>query len=291
MKIFSNFRPITSPIYEELRILFKDKPVTFFYDYIPKSIDELQLNPYNFILLHEPDEIFGMHSWVQKNYHLFTGILTWSEKLLSTLPNAILFHHIGEGGSGTIENNYLEDFNNTYTAKHFEISFLSGAKSITVGHQFRQEIYKMSEWITVPKKWYFTLNDFNNENFKNGGVGRPDNIWPAKKICFTESMFHIGVENVYQSNWYTEKITDAFATKTLPIYWGCPNLGELGYDERGIIRFNTIPELIKIVNDLTPDVYYQKQKYMEYNCQMIKHHRFKDKLIAFFKELCELNNI
>lgn len=291
MKIISNFRPITSPIYTDLQSLFKDKPVTFFYDYIPKTMDELQINPYNFIMLHEPDEIFGMHSWVEKNYQLFTGILTWNERLLKNCSNTVLFHHIGEGGCGTPENNYLENFNEEYNKKQFEVSFLSGAKSITEGHKFRQEIYKMDAWINIPKKWYFTLNDFDANNFNSGGVGRPNNIWPYKKICFTESMFHIGVENVCQNNWYTEKITDAFATKTLPIYWGCPNLQELGYDERGVIRFNTIPELIKIVNSLTPEMYYERKEYIDYNCEMIKNHRIKDKLISFFDELFKLNNI
>ena len=104
-------------------------------------------------------------------------------------------------------------------------------------------------------------------------------------------MFHIGVENVNYNNWYTEKITDAFATKTLPIYWGCPNLGDLGYDERGIIRFSMSDELVKIVNVLTPEMYYERLPYIEYNCEMVKHHRVKDKLETFFKEIIEINNL
>ena len=62
-------------------------------------------------------------------------------------------------------------------------------------------------------------------------------------------MFHIAVENVKHNNWYTEKIGEAFSTKTLPIYWGCPNIDKFGYDERGIIRFNNTDELIEIVNE------------------------------------------
>jgi hypothetical protein len=45
-------------------------------------------------------------------------------------------------------------------------------------------------------------------------------------------MFHIAVENSFSENWYTEKIGQAFISKTLPIYWGCPNLEDIGYDER-----------------------------------------------------------
>jgi hypothetical protein len=290
-KIFSNFRPENSSVYDGLKTIYRDKPITFFYDYIPQNIDQLNINPYNFIMIHEPNEFFGMHTWVLNNYHLFSGILTWSEEILQKCPNAILFHHVGEGGCGMEINNYLEDFNEMYPNKKFEISFLSGAKSLIEGHKFRQEIYKIENKINIPKKWFYTLDDFNKEDFKKGGVGRPDNIWPSKKICFTESMYYIGVENINYNNWYTEKITDAFATKTLPIYWGCPNLGDLGYDERGIIRFNTCEELINIVNALTPNVYYEKLPYIEYNCEIIKYHRIKNKLEEFFKNIIELNNI
>jgi hypothetical protein len=289
MKIFSNFRPENSSVYNELKAL--SKPITFFYDYIPQSIEQLQINPYNFIMLHEPNEFFGMHTWIKDNYHLFNGILTWNEELLNTLPNAVLFHHIGEGGCGMEINNYLETFNEEYPNKKFEVSFLSGAKSLVKGHKLRQEIYKIGDQITIPKKWFYTLDDFNKEDFEKGGVGRPDNIWNSKKICFIESMYHVGVENVNYNNWYTEKITDAFATKTVPIFWGCPNLGELGYNERGIIRFESIPELIDIINNLTPDIYYEMKPYIDYNCEMIKHYRVKDKLEEFFKNIIELNNI
>jgi hypothetical protein len=289
MKIFSNFRPENSLVYDGLKAL--NKPITFFYDYIPQNLEQLQINPYNFIMLHEPDEFFGMHTWVKQNAHLFTGILTWNKELLNMLSNAILFHHIGEGGCGMVENNYIETFNEEHPNKSFYISYLSGAKSLVQGHKLRQEIYKLENQINIPKKWFYTLNDFNKEEFKKGGIGRPDNHWLSKKICYIDVMFHIGVENVKYNNWYTEKITDAFATKTLPIYWGCPNLEDLGYDERGIIRFNSTKELVDIVNSLTPEIYYEKLPYMEYNCEIIKYHRIKDKLEEFFKEIIKLNNI
>ena len=47
MKLFVNFRRE-----EDFWFLdkFKDKPFTFFYDYLPKNRDELNINPYNLIL-------------------------------------------------------------------------------------------------------------------------------------------------------------------------------------------------------------------------------------------------
>jgi hypothetical protein len=99
MKIFTNFRPENDPDYDGIKEICKDKPITFFYDFIPQNIEQLQINPYNFIWLTEPDEFFGMHTWVKNNSQLFTGILTWNEDLLKNCPNAIPFPFNADGGA------------------------------------------------------------------------------------------------------------------------------------------------------------------------------------------------
>ena len=45
MQIFSKFRPDNDPDYDGIREICKDKPITFFYDYIPQNVDQLQINP------------------------------------------------------------------------------------------------------------------------------------------------------------------------------------------------------------------------------------------------------
>ena len=289
-KIYSNFRSENSPTYDGIREVCKDKPITFFYDHPPKNQDQLKENPYNFIMLHEPNEFFGMHNWVFQNYQLFSGILTWNKEILDKCPNAILFHHCADGLAGELSDTFLDEFNKKHT-KRLEVSFLSGIKNLVEGHKLRQEIYKIKDRITIPKKWFHTLEDFDQDNYNSGGVGRPDSIWGAKQICYQESMFHVAVENVNQPNWYTEKIADAFATKTIPIYWGCPNISELGYDDNGIIRFKTIDELIDIINSLTPETYNNMKESIEHNYNVVKTDRLEDKLTNFFKEIIKLNNL
>jgi len=284
MKIFSNFISEDDSIYNNLKSL--NKPITFFYDYIPSNIEQLQYNPYNFIFLQEPDELFGMHTWVKNNHDLFTGILTWDKDILDNCPNAILFYH----SCNYLDKNYIDLFANK--DKIFEVSFLSGAKKLIEGHKFRQEIFKIGNQINIPKKWFYTLDDFDQNDFNNGGTGRPNEFWHSKKICFNESMFHVCIENTKQPNWFTEKISDAFNTKTIPIYWGCPNISDFGYDERGIIRFNTADELISIVNNLTKDTYENMKSYIDYNYNVAKNELpFKIKIEQLFSEFCELNNI
>jgi len=285
MKILSNFRSLDDPLLSILHTKFGDKPFTFFNDYIPKSIEELQYNPYNFLLLHEPDEFFGMHTWVKNNHNYFTAILTWDEELLNTIHNAVLFTH----NSRSTSDEYVNSFRNIIN-KTFEVSFLAGVKTLVEGHRFRQEIYKIGDQITIPKKWFHTLSDFDADDFAKGGIGRPGESWESKKICFNEPMFHVAVENVRHNNWYTEKIGEALCTKTVPIYWGAPNIGEF-YDKRGIITFNTKEELINIVNNLTPELYYEMKPYIDYNYELAIVGHLPCKLDEFFTQFCILNSL
>ena len=91
-------------------------------------------------------------------------------------------------------------------------------------------------------------------------------------------MFHIAVENCQVDNYYSEKISQAFATKTVPLYWGCENLREKGYSEKGIIRFNDENELIDIVNKLTPEDYYNRLPYINYNYKVALEDTFRTQL-------------
>jgi hypothetical protein len=287
MKIFSNFINGNDPIYDKLKSW--NKPITFFYDYIPQSIDQLNINPYNFIMLHEPNEFFGMHTWVLNNYQYFTDILCWDKDILDQCENSILFHH----SCNHLESDYINSFESKN--KDFEISFLSGTKDLVEGHKLRQLIYNLETRINIPKKWFKVLNDFDQAKFELTGIGRPTDAKSqakGKQILYNNSMFNIAVENVKADNWFTEKISDAFNTKTIPIYWGCENISDFGYDERGIIRFETLEELIYIVNNLTEETYDKMKLYVDHNYNVARNElRLKEKLEIFFHELIELNNL
>lgn len=294
MKIFSNFRHI-----EDFKVLnkFKDKPITFFYDYIPQSQEELNQNPYNFIMIHEPNEFFRMHDWVANNSHLFDGILTWNQKIVDNCDNAILF-----------TSNYQQDSLEYYKTfinktKTFEVSFLSGVKDLTEGHKFRRSLFSIKDQINIPKKWFDVLEDFDTKNNVRPGYGdyskslshipsylkKNPQVY-GKRVCFDNSMFHVCVENVRKNNWYTEKIGEAFCTKTIPIYWGCPNIGDY-YDKRGIIKFDTLEELLYIVNNLTPKKYQEMKPYIDYNYEIALKDSFQNNLEGFFNEIVTINNI
>ena len=51
-----------------------------------------------------------------------------------------------------------------------------------------------------------------------------------------------------------EKIIDCLASKTIPIYRGCPTISQY-FDMRGIITFDTLEDLIDIITNLSEDYY------------------------------------
>jgi hypothetical protein len=60
---------------------------------------------------------------------------------------------------------------------------------------------------------------------------------PDKSDGLIPYRFQVVIENASADLYYTEKITDCFATGTVPIYWGAPTIDEL-FDSDGIIRFD-----------------------------------------------------
>jgi hypothetical protein len=278
---------------------YKDLPVTLFMDYLPKDIKELSINPFNIFLLHEPNELFGVHNWVVRNANHFQAILTYNPYIIENFSQAIPFTFNG------LITDKPEQFEENLKGKEkkFEVTFLCGVTKWSSGHQFRQRIYPLKKHITIPKQWYYVLEDFDvAKQVRPGYAGVyskdlshvpedwGDDTW-GKRSIYEESMFHVAVENCLTDNWYTEKIGQAFTSKTVPIYWGCPNLGDLGYDERGIIRFKDEEDLVRVVNNLTPQDYYDRLPYIEYNYQVTLQDTFRIKLSNILDQIIELNNL
>jgi len=296
LKVYSNFRNSdTDPLFKHLRKHYSDKPITIFYERFPLSNEELLINPYNFLIILEPNEFFGLHSKAIQNQHLFTGIISWSNLIWKMCDNAIPFTFNGR----VLSDKFLEEIKNK--EKKFEISFLCGDKKLTEGHILRHKIYNLKSEIIHPKKWYYVLDDYDKitqtrpgySNYSKDLSHIPEDVDPigyGKQILYEESMFNIVIENVKHDNWYN-KIGDNFLSKTIPIYWGCPNIEDFGYSKKGIIFFNDENELLNIINSLTPQKYNQMKSYVDYNFEIAQLDHLEIKINNIFNEFFKLNNI
>jgi hypothetical protein len=49
---------------------------------------------------------------------------------------------------------------------------------------------------------------------------------PDRRDAIAPYLFTIAIENCRKENYFTEKLIDPLVTRTVPIYWGCPNISD-----------------------------------------------------------------
>lgn len=280
LKIYSNFIP-QNELEEAVNIpSLINKPISVFNDYPNVTPEQLDFNPFNILMVLEPNQLFGIHDWAIQNHNLFSCILTGGQEILDNCPNALFFPM----GITWLDKEYVDNVDNIQ--KRFEVSFLCGGKQRIEGHHLRHRLHKRGDEITIPKQWHYTLPDYD---YNNGHHTVTDMY--GKKVLW-ESMFTIAIENSSNRSYHTEKIIDAFISKTFPIYWGCPNLEELGYNPDGFIYCENEDQIIEAANKLTPEFYTERKEAIDYNSELAKHYgdlfgRFR----TMIETLVEFNGI
>jgi hypothetical protein len=217
---------------------------SLFIDSIPNSQDDL--SSINIISFQEPNEYFGIHDWAIKNKDLFSAILTWDDKVLNNCENAIYtpFGHT-----------WLKpDQYNKEHKKKFQLSHLCGKLLKTYGQSLRHETLARQNEFNIPLKFYDVYGDRNN--IEDARLG--------KEFVFGDSQFGVVIENTSHRGYFTEKLLDCFLLKTIPIYWGCSNIGDY-FDIDGIITFNNVDDLIHITNQLNENYYESKKEIINKN--------------------------
>jgi hypothetical protein len=130
-------------------------------------------------------------------------------------------------------------------SKNKLLSIIASSKNELPGHKLR----------------HLTINNIGN---KMDVYGKCCNYVENKADALKDYMFSICTENLQIENWFTEKLIDCLRTGTIPIYWGCPNIGKY-FNLNGFIIVNSLEEIIDVVNNLSEDKYFSKLKYVEEN--------------------------
>lgn len=200
----------------------------------------------NFRVLHqiEPVEILNCVDKIIDNHKFYDLILGWNEDILKSCPNAKLFP---QGVCTWMEFCYLPWMDMNFpkqmecdeTKKQFKVSFLTSNKTWAPGHAFRQEIFRR-------------LPDAVGDLKINKLMSPP---WiPDKRMILEDYQFTITPQNAVHNNWFDDKIIDSLVAKTIPLYWGCPNIDNF-FNMEGIIHFQTYEEMMDKLNMLTPNYY------------------------------------
>lgn len=188
--------------------------VTFFTDICLKdALEDKSLKKVAWLI--EPIEVSNRHHYLIHTIESeFDYILTWDKRILDAKYNGIvlndkwLFYPFG--GS------WIRDW--AIYPKSKLVSIIVSDKNQTEGHQLRHEIVKrFGDRIDV--------------------YGTGYNPVESKIEALKDYRYSIVVENVKSDWWFTEKLIDCFATGTVPIYWGCPEIGRFF---KGVKQFDSL---------------------------------------------------
>ena len=155
------------------------------------------------------------------------------------------------------------------------LSLIASKKQWTKGHKLRHIVaesikdkYPVDLWGTAYKPF-----GLNNQGLSAAAIRE------GKSEPLRDYNFSITIMNSKENNYFTETLVDVFRHGTIPIFWGCENIGEY-FNEKGILKFNSASELITILDNLTPELYNEKIEYVKENYELAKKYVSMDDTFA-----------
>ena len=188
----------------------------------------------------EPRSIKGhLYNNIGKVEHKFDFILTHDEQLLK---NSEKYKFAPVGGCWIERKNYDIYPKTKYT------NILASNKNFAPGHKLRHQVIdNLKDDIDV--------------------FGRGYNPVEKKEEALRDYMFSINIENSSVKNYFTEKLLDCFAMGTVPVYWGCTNVGDF-FDERGIIGISSVDDVKLIAPTFNEKLYQKMLPYIKNNFEL-----------------------
>ena len=220
----------------------------------------------NIAMLLEPRSMIGpAYDYVLTHYKQFKYIFTHDSQLLR-LPNARML-------------NWGEVWLTTDSPKTKGISLVTSPKDWCPLHKARLELYHYFNEHGGVDCFY---GDWNNSEIPN--------IKPQDYL--EHYKFSIIIENDLDDYWYTEKILNCFATKTIPIYVGARKINEL-FNEKGICQLDDwldVPAFIDFINKIGLDCFYlAMQEAIEDNFKRVEPWKtpWKERFFRDYEDLME----
>ena len=214
-------------------------------------VDSLDYKGPGVYLYVEPYAITNRRDYLLREWQKFTHIITFDASLLH-LPNVIQYTY----GTSWILPEDAESIK--VDNKKFQISSLTGSKNWTVGHCFRLNILNRTDF---PLPYTF---------FRSSTP--PITSIPSDKIhLFKDFQFSLVIENSRQENYFTEKLCDCLYTKTIPVYYGAPNIHEY-FDTTGwiILENESVDDLVEKLKQLNVEWYTRNLDTVEKNYKTVQ---------------------
>lgn len=92
---------------------------------------------------------------------------------------------------------------------------------------------------------------------------------PEKVDGHRDYMFSVVIENSKADYYFTEKLIDSLVTGCIPIYWGCPSIGDF-FNEKGFIIVDNTDNIGEALSKITPKMYEDMLPYVKENFEKAK---------------------
>ena len=180
-------------------------------------------------------QMFHPHQWLKENHHHFDYVFS-AYRMWESIVGPEKYHWTLAGDC-----RIPKDQQGLYE-KERVLSAIASVKLWTTGHQMRHgAIGRNRGRLDVYGSGY------NNIINDHGPFGKLIALAP---YCFT-----LVVANSKVDDYFSEQLTDALIVGTVPIYWGTHNIKN-HFNMDGIIQFETLEELDKIIPTLTMERYH-----------------------------------
>jgi hypothetical protein len=189
-----------------------------------ESLADVSGKPKYIWLLESKQIIQNMYDWIILNYDFVAsrvdGIFSCDKELCAKYPK---FKYAQTNAAPWVEDRQIFE-------KTKLVSMISSNKSMVPGHRKRLEfVNKFKDRV-----------DLYGRGFKD---------LTKKEDGLKDYMFSIAVENAVYDTYFTEKITDCFATGTIPIFYGCNGIVDY-FNKDGIIFLDDDFDIATLTEDL-----------------------------------------
>jgi len=170
------------------------------------------------------------------------------------------------------------------------MSFISSNKKFCDGHRKRHELFEKIKTRTNKDTAIDVYGGIIGHSFgyKPGChlEGYPDAAWHDKSPALNDYMFSITMENDVYDTYFTEKLTDCFATGTIPVYYGTRSVGDYFNTDGIIFLENDVESMYNTISQLSPSMYYSRMDAIKDNFERVKKLKSADDML--FENICKL---
>ncbi|MBK0328224.1 hypothetical protein I5535_13090 [Rhodobacteraceae bacterium F11138] len=162
------------------------------------------------VMVVEPNIMHGHHLRLLRVTHRrFFRVFSYDDDFLARIPNGIFLPY------GTT---WVPDWRDLDVTKTANMSLIASAKRDHPGHKLRHEMVEFVQ----------------QQGLDVQVMGRGYTPFDQKSDGLAAFRYSLVIENVRQRNYFSEKLIDAILCETVPIYWGCPNIGDF-IDTAGLL--------------------------------------------------------